>query len=144
MKALRLKTHHFYTKLPYQKPMLRQLEWWVQNGSIAKDGVLSVTTSLFWKFCFILRTSFKELIWCTNWPNAHIRTFCMRCSLIWRCLFYCEYPWNVFLNELLDVIFEISRDHARFYDSLIEKTNCYITVVFGSCFSFYLLPPWFH
>ena len=27
LKALRLKTHHFHTKLPYQKPMLRQIEW---------------------------------------------------------------------------------------------------------------------
>ena len=25
-KALRLKTHHFYTKLSYQKPILRQIE----------------------------------------------------------------------------------------------------------------------
>ena len=25
-KALRLKTHHFHTKLPHQKPMLRQIE----------------------------------------------------------------------------------------------------------------------
>ena len=27
LKALRLKTHHFHIKLPYQKPMLRQIEW---------------------------------------------------------------------------------------------------------------------
>ena len=41
----------------------------------------------FWKFCFSLRTSFKELIWCTNNPNAHIRTFCKRWSFIWRYIF---------------------------------------------------------
>ena len=40
-----------------------------------------------WKFCFSLRTSSKELIWCTNEPNAHIRTFRDRCSFIWRCFF---------------------------------------------------------
>ena len=27
-----MKTHHFHTKLPHQKPMLRQIEWWLQNG----------------------------------------------------------------------------------------------------------------
>ena len=41
---MRLKTHHFHTKLLYQKPMLRQIEWWVQNGPITKNGVLPVTT----------------------------------------------------------------------------------------------------
>ena len=28
-----------------------------------------------------------------------------------------------------------------FYDSLVENTNCQITVVFDTCFSFFLLPP---
>ena len=45
-----------------QKPMLRQIEWGVQNGPIPKNGVLPVITLLFRKFCFSLRTSFKELI----------------------------------------------------------------------------------
>ena len=87
MRTLRLKTHHFHTKLPYQNPMLRQIEWWVQNGPIKKDGVLPVTNLFFWKFCFSFRTSYKELIWCTNEPNAHIRTFRKRWSFIWRCFF---------------------------------------------------------
>ena len=30
-------------KTVYQKPMVRQIEWWVQNGSITKNGVLPVT-----------------------------------------------------------------------------------------------------
>ena len=59
-----------------------------QNRSIAKNGVLPETSSFFWKFCFSLRTSYKELIWCTNDPNAHIRTFCKRWSFIWRCFFH--------------------------------------------------------
>ena len=63
--------------------MLRQIEWWVQNGPIAKNGVLPVTTLSFWKFCFSLRTHYKELIWCTNDPNVHIHTFRKRCSLVW-------------------------------------------------------------
>ena len=41
----------------------------------------------FWEFCFSLRTSYKELIWCTNDPNAYIPTFCKRWSFIWRCFF---------------------------------------------------------
>ena len=87
LKALRLKTHHFHTKLPYQRPMLRQIKWWLQNGPIKKKGVLPVTTLFFWKFCFSLRTSYKELICCTNNPNAHICTFYKRWSFIWRCFF---------------------------------------------------------
>ena len=69
LKALRLKTHHFRTKLPYQKPML------------------PVTTLFFWKLFFSLRTSYKELIWCINDPNANIRVFCKSWNFIWRCFF---------------------------------------------------------
>ena len=32
----RSKTHHFRTKLPYLQPMLRQIQWWPQNGPITK------------------------------------------------------------------------------------------------------------
>ena len=66
LKALTLQTHHFRTKLPYHKPMLRQIECWVQNRPITKNWVLPVITV--WKFCFNLRTSYKELIQCTNYP----------------------------------------------------------------------------
>ena len=38
---------HFHTKLPYQKPMLRQIEWRVQIGPIAMNGVLPVTSLFF-------------------------------------------------------------------------------------------------
>ena len=38
---------HFYAKLICQKPMLRQIEWEVQNGPIVKNGVFQVTTFLF-------------------------------------------------------------------------------------------------
>ena len=31
LKVLGMKTQHFYTKLPCQKPMLRQIEWEVQD-----------------------------------------------------------------------------------------------------------------
>ena len=76
-----LKIHHFYTKLPNQKPILKQIECWVQNEPITKNGVL-----FFWIFFFFsLRTSYKELMWCTNDQYAHILTFCKRWSFTWRC-----------------------------------------------------------
>ena len=79
--------HNFHTKLPYQKPMLRQIECWVQNGPITKKGVLPITTLFFSKFCFSWRTSHKELIWYTKDPNVHIHTLCKRWSFIWQCFF---------------------------------------------------------
>ena len=83
---LRLKMHYFHRKLSCQKPILKQIEWWVQNGPITKNEVLPVTTLFFWKFCFIIRTSFKELIWSTNYPSAHIHAFRKRSSFIWGAL----------------------------------------------------------
>ena len=55
--------------------MLRQIEWGSQNGPITKNRILPVTTLYFLEFCFSLRTSYKELIWCTNYLNANIHTF---------------------------------------------------------------------
>ena len=77
----------FYTKLPFQKPTIRQKERWVQNRSITNKDILSVTNLCFWKFCYSIRTSYKELIWCTSYINIHIHTFCKRWSLIWGCFF---------------------------------------------------------
>ena len=31
-----------FPKLPYQKPMLIQIEWWLQNGPITENEVLPV------------------------------------------------------------------------------------------------------
>ena len=88
-KALGLKMRDFHTKLPYQKPMSRQIAWWLQNAkwTFYKERSFTSfeTTLFFWKFCFNLRTSYKELIFCTNNPNSHICTFCKRWSFIWRC-----------------------------------------------------------
>ena len=39
-----------WDELPYQKPKLRQIEWWVQNGPISKNGVLPVTNLFFEDF----------------------------------------------------------------------------------------------
>ena len=56
-KPLRLKAYHFHSKLLCEKPMLRQIEWRLQNGPIIKSGVLPVTALFFWKICFSFRTS---------------------------------------------------------------------------------------
>ena len=42
---------------------------------------------IFSKLCFSLRTFYKELIWCTNYPNVHIHTFCKGWSFISRYFF---------------------------------------------------------
>ena len=60
LKVLRLKTQHFLTKLSCHKPMLRQMEWGIQNESITKNRVLPVTTLFFRKLCFSLRISHKD------------------------------------------------------------------------------------
>ena len=42
--------------------MLRQIEWWVQIGSVTKSGVLLLAAFFFfWNFCFSLRPSYKSL-----------------------------------------------------------------------------------
>ena len=87
LKVLRLKAQHFQNKLLCQKPMLRQIEWEVQNGPITMNDVFLVTILFSWKFYFILRTSYIELIWCTNHPNVHIHTFRKRSSFISGCFF---------------------------------------------------------
>ena len=72
---------------PHQKPILRQIKWWLSNGPITKNGVFPVTTLFFWKLCFSLGTSYKKLICCTNNSNAHICSFCKRWSFILRLFF---------------------------------------------------------
>ena len=52
-----------------------------------KERRFAINFFIYLKFCFSLRTSHKELIWCTNDPNAHIPTFRKRWSFIWRCYF---------------------------------------------------------
>ena len=98
-KAQRLKTHHLHTKLPYQKSILRQIEWRLQNEPITKNGFLPVTDLFISKFCFSLRTSYKELICCTNNPNIHICNFCKRWSFIWRCFF----PVSILKGTLIQI-----------------------------------------
>ena len=55
---------------------------WNGEWIFAKNRVLPVTTLVFWKFYSSLRTSYKELTWCTSNPNAHTLTLCKRWSYI--------------------------------------------------------------
>ena len=52
-----------------------------------KERIFASNCFIFLKFCFSLRTSYKELILCTNNPNAHIHIFCKRWTFTWRCFF---------------------------------------------------------
>ena len=59
----------------------------------------------FWKFCFSLRTSFKEFIWYFKDPNSRIPTFCKHWSFIWRCFFPASIlKVTVFRNKGFDII----------------------------------------
>ena len=94
VKLLRLKTQQYHTKLLSEANFKTGWggEWGVKNRTITKNGVLPVTTLFFQKFYFSWRTSYRELIWCTNHSNAHIHTFWKRWSFIRGCFFPCEYP----------------------------------------------------
>ena len=83
----KLETHHFHTKLPKQKPMIRQIEWWVQNGHITKNGVLPVTILFFGNFVLFqepLITRVDLLYLRINCPYSY---FSKSWSFIWRCFF---------------------------------------------------------
>ena len=47
LKVRQLKRQCFHTKLICQRPMLREIEWGVENGPITKSGVLTVTNIFF-------------------------------------------------------------------------------------------------
>ena len=59
----------------------------MQNRSIKKNDILPVTILFFRKFYFILRTSYKEFIWCIDHPNVHIHTSRKRWNFVWGCPF---------------------------------------------------------
>ena len=87
-----MKTQHFHTKLLSKKPMLRQIEWVVQDGPITKNGGLPLTALFFWKFYSNLTTSYKA----TSYPNVHIYTFRKYWNFMWRCFFPVILPLDLF------------------------------------------------
>ena len=52
-----------------------------------KEWCFASNYFIIFKIFFSVRTSYKELIWCDNYPNDHIHTFLTRWSFIWGCLF---------------------------------------------------------
>ena len=128
--------HHFHTKLSYQKLMLRQTEWWVQNRPITNNGVLPVITLFFWSFCFSFRTSCKELIWCTSDPNVHIPTFCKRWSFIWlrffpvsifKKLWYCYWGREIKKKMSISSIGLPSKSNNVFFFLLFMKRRFHLS-----------------
>ena len=87
VETTKIENTSFPFKLLCQTPMLRQIEWRLQNWPTTNSGVLPVTALFFWEICFSFSTSCKELIWCTNDPNVHIRIFRKSWSLIFGCFF---------------------------------------------------------
>ena len=107
--------------------MLRQIERWLQNGPIMKNGVLPVTNLFFWKFCFSIKTSYNDLIWCINYPNVPIHTFCKRRSFIWLCFF----PVNILnfyfqANTNIELILGNQRWHSLVLSTLFHR--CFINI----------------
>ena len=87
------------------------LEWGVQNESITRNRVLPVTSLLFQKFCFSVRTLCKELIWCATYQNVHIYSFRKRWSFIWQRTF----PVSILKNNLQKTI--------TFFKNSVEEKN---------------------
>ena len=93
------KTKTFFKKLKYrflvESTKIENASFRYQTAiSEANDKTNKIVTTkelsfasnylFFWKFCFNLRTSYKEFICCNNNPNGHICNFCERWSFIWR------------------------------------------------------------
>ena len=76
--------HNIYTKTALPEATVKTNRMGSTKWTSKKNGVLSVTT-FFWKFCFRARISYKELIWCNNYPNIYIHTFYKHWSFIWGC-----------------------------------------------------------
>ena len=78
------------------------IDWSVQNGPTTKDAVLPVTTLLLVKLLFQFKTSYKELSWCTNYPNVQMSIFILKIVLQEERIEY-QYKFIQLLNNLLKV-----------------------------------------
>ena len=85
VETLRLKMHHFEWWLNRIITRMMTTKWTYRKERSCTSSFS--TASFFRKFCFSLRTSCKESIWCTSNPNVQNLTFCKRWSFIWRCFF---------------------------------------------------------
>ena len=87
VESTKIKNASFPYKTAISEANVKKNKMLTKNGPITKNGVLPVTTLFFWKFCFSLRTTYTEFVFCTNNPNALFCTFFKRWSFIWRCFF---------------------------------------------------------
>ena len=85
IESTKLKAEHFHTKLPCQKPMLRQIECGVQNGLSQRTGFSLDTTLFLWTFVWVIGLFVK------NWfdvPTTQMSLFIHNqfCRLVarWR------------------------------------------------------------
>ena len=67
LRVLRLKTHDFHKKIALSKalPNVKTNRIGSTKSTYLKERSFA-SNFFFWKFCFSLRTFYKELIWCTN------------------------------------------------------------------------------
>ena len=65
-----------------------------KNRSIASNYLI-----FFWKFRFSLNASFKELIWCTSYPNVHIGTFCILESFTYKIVHWAKHSISTISAE---------------------------------------------
>ena len=84
--------------------MLRQIEWRVHDVPITKNTVLPVATVFCWKFCFSIRTCYKELIWSTNYPNDHIYIFFKSAGVFFQVAFSLWVSLKLILPQPLKTI----------------------------------------
>ena len=115
VESTKIESASFSYKTTISEANLRQIEWWLQNGPITKNGVFPVTNFFFWKFCFSLRTSYKELFCCTSNPNAHICTFGMRWSFIWRCFFLVSILKSSWFERIIHIHYINPNQLGRFW-----------------------------
>ena len=78
---------------------------------------------IFWKFCFSLRTSYTELICCTNNPNDHYCTFCKRWSFIWQCFFAVHCAKSVQIRSNFLFVFSRIRTECGAYLSVFSPNT---------------------
>ena len=107
--------HYFHTKLPYQKPMLRQIKWWVQNRPIKKNEVLPV---LFCQISFQLRTSY------------------------WRVEVVPTIQISIFARTLLDGAFSLWVSIKRVWNLFFAKYQAYFFFIYKKLSLYNVL--WFY
>ena len=109
----------FYMKLYYQWYITCLVPFLIPISPMSHWLLL-----FFWKSCFNLRTSYTELIWCSNGQNAHNCTFYKRWSFIWVSLTYLTF--NVFFFEKIPLLSILTTDS---YSPCQPKTR----KVFNKC-----------